>query len=175
MTAADLPQPTVADVAVGDELPPLELDVTARTVVMGASASRDWQPQHHDHRWAMNKVGTDIFLNTPTQAGWIERYLTDWGGPASRLGHLTFRMRRTVTPRDLLRFAGTVEDVTVDASGTGWVELVITLTAVDDGDEEVATECTARLALPSAAVDNPWGQRGDGWRPDGPTSDQEGR
>jgi hypothetical protein len=60
--------------------------VTATTVVQGAAASRDWQPQHHDYSWA-RRVGTkDIFLNTPTQVGWLRRYITDWAGPASRLG-----------------------------------------------------------------------------------------
>lgn len=167
---------TIDQVAVGDRLPPLELDVTARTVVLGASASRDWQPQHHDHHWARRKVGSDIFLNTPTQAGWIERYLTDWAGPTGRLGSLTFRMRRTVTPRDLLRFEGTVQDVTVDDAGTGWADIAVVLTAICDGTEETATECTARLAMPSGEVDNPWRQRGVDWQPDGDaaTPRQEG-
>jgi len=70
--------PTATNVKPGDALPRLEVTVSARMVIMGASSSRDWQPQHHDHAWAVNRAGTrDIFLNTPNQAGWIERYLTD--------------------------------------------------------------------------------------------------
>ena len=83
-------------VTVGDQIPDLAYPVTATTVVLGALASRDWRPMHHDHDFAVNRNGTrDIFLNTPNQAGWIERYVTDWTGPRGRLGKLRFRMRRS--------------------------------------------------------------------------------
>ena len=63
-------------------LPELSYQVTATTVVLGALASRDWRPMHHDQDFAVNRNGTrDIFLNTPNQAAWFERYLTDWAGP----------------------------------------------------------------------------------------------
>ena len=62
------------DVSVGDALPPLQKDVSATTVVLGALASRDWRPMHHDYDFAVNRNGTqDIFLNTPNQAAWFER------------------------------------------------------------------------------------------------------
>ncbi len=73
---------TLADVHEGDALPELAYDVTATTVVLGALASRDWRPMHHDHDFAVNRNGTrDIFMNTPNQAAWFERYVTDWTGP----------------------------------------------------------------------------------------------
>ena len=153
---------TVADVQAGDRLPPLEVPITARTVVMGASSSRDWQPQHHDHDWAVNRAGTrDIFLNTPNQAGWIERYLTDWTGPHGRLGRLQFRMRRSVYPGDTLMFDGVVESVTVDEAGCGWADVKVDLTV----DGEMATECTARVAIPATAESNPWRVGPSEWRP----------
>jgi len=144
-------------VAVGLELPPLVVPVTAKTVVMGASASRDWQPQHHDYAWATKRAGTpDIFLNTPNQAGWIERFITDWTGPKGRLGKLRFKMRKPVCPGDELHFNGTVTGV-----ADGWVDIDIALTV---GDTTV-TECTARVAVPSDADDNPWARTGSEWRP----------
>jgi acyl dehydratase len=153
---------TVADLKLGDRLPRLEVPVTARTVVMGASSSRDWQPQHHDHEWAVNRAGTrDIFLNTPNQAGWIERYLTDWTGPHGRLGRLQFRMRRSVFPGDTLVFDGVVESVTVDERGCGWVDVKVDLTV----DGESATECAARVAIPATADSNPWNLGPEAWRP----------
>ena len=37
---------------------------------------------HHDQDFAQQRNGVrDIFLNTPNQAAWFERYLTDWTGP----------------------------------------------------------------------------------------------
>lgn len=148
---------TAADVREGTALPALVVPITPRVVIMGASASRDWQPQHHDHAWAVAKVGPrGIFLNTPNQAGWIERYLTEWAGPKARLGRLRFRMRRPVCPGDELHFNGTV--TAVDG---GWVDLDILLTV----DGEVVTKCTARLAVPTDSDDNPWSRTGDDWRP----------
>ena len=156
------PSLTLEKVSAGDALPVLELPVTARTVVMGASSSRDWQPQHHDHAWATTRAGTkDIFLNTPNQAGWIERYLTDWTGPQGRLGRMQFRMRRPVYPGDVLAFAGTVSSVEVDDHGCGWVDISIRLTVGSD----VATEASARVAVPRDVDDNPWRRSGDDWRP----------
>src|SRR5437660_11706346 len=115
---------TYEKVSVGDELPPLDVKITARTVVMGATSSRDWQPQHHDYAWATTRAGTkDIFLNTPNQAGWIERYLTDWTGARGRLGRIKFRMRRPVYPRETLAFNCSVRDSAVDEAGCAWVDV----------------------------------------------------
>lgn len=150
------------DVHAGDALPPLVVPVTARTVVMGASASRDWQPQHHDHAWAVENVGPrGIFLNTPTQAGWIERYLTGWTGASGRLGRLAFRMRRTVCPGDVATFRGTVTATAQDDRGCGWIDLDIEVRT----GEGVATRCTARIAIPRDGDDNPWRRRGVDWTP----------
>ena len=37
-----------SDVSVGADVPVLEKFVKPVTVVLGAMASRDWRPQHHD-------------------------------------------------------------------------------------------------------------------------------
>ena len=153
---------TLADVHVGDTLPELAYDVTATTVVLGALAARDWRPMHHDHDFAVNRNGVrDIFLNTPNQAAWFERFLTDWSGPKGRLGRMKFRMKGSVFPGDRMVLAGTVEDVMTDAAGCGWATVLVRLTV--DGD--LKTDCTARIALPVSDDDNPWARRGDQWRP----------
>ncbi|HWW54564.1 MAG TPA: hypothetical protein VNY84_12385 [Acidimicrobiales bacterium] len=150
------------EVTAGEALPSLPYDVTATTVVLGALASRDWRPMHHDHDFAVNRNGTrDIFLNTPNQAAWFERYLTDWTGPEGRLGRMKFRMKGSVFPGDTMIFEGTVTAVGVDPSGCGWVEVDVSLTV----DGETKTECSARVAVPTAADDNPWARRGQRWNP----------
>jgi hypothetical protein len=148
---------------VGEKLPRLEVDVTARMVIMGASSSRDWQPQHHDHHWAVNRAGTrDIFLNTPNQAGWIERYITDWTGPRGRLGKLRFRMRRSICTGDKLAFDGVVRSLTTDETGNEWADVYVTLSV----GGEAATQCVVRVAVPSVPEDNPWARTGNSWTPD---------
>ncbi|HLU42779.1 MAG TPA: MaoC/PaaZ C-terminal domain-containing protein [Microthrixaceae bacterium] len=155
------------DVSVGDELPRLEVDVTPTTVVLGALASRDWRPMHHDFKFATERNGVrDIFLNTPNQAAWFERYVTDWTGPRGRLGRMTFRMRDSVFPGDRMAFSATVTGVERDDAGCGWVSLEVTLTATEEGGpERVATTCSLRVALPDAPDDNPWSRSGDRWNP----------
>jgi hypothetical protein len=117
---------------------------------------------HHDHDFAVNRNGTrDIFLNTPNQAAWFERYLTDWSGPKGRLGRMTFRMKGSVFPGDTMRFDATVDAVATDDAGCGWASLSISLTV----DGEVKTTCAARIALPTSDDDNPWDRRGERWIP----------
>ncbi len=163
----------LGDVSVGDTMDDLVVDVTPTTVVLGALASRDWRPMHHDHKFATERNGVrDIFLNTPNQAAWIERFITDWTGPRGRLGQMTFRMRDSVFPGDTMTFSGSVTAVGTDDTGCGWVELEITLTAAagdpagaEPGEGRVATTCTARVAVPTSDDDNPWSRRGDQWQP----------
>ena len=153
---------TSADVRVGEELPPLHYDVTATTVVLGALATRDWRPQHHDYHFATERNGVrDIFINAPNQAAWFERYITDWTGPRGRLGKVSFRMKDSVFPGDTMEFTGRVTDVTTDGQGCGWVSLEL---AVHVG-ERLCTTCTARVALPTDPDDNPWSRRGETWTP----------
>ena len=156
------PHLLLGDVTVGESLPALNYEVTATTVVLGALATRDWRPMHHDKDFAVERNGTqDIFLNTPNQAAWFERYLTDWTGPHGRLARVTFRMKGSVFPRDTMSLTGGVESTSVDDVGCGFVTVAVTLSV----DGEVKTTCAARIALPRSADDNPWDRRGDQWRP----------
>jgi acyl dehydratase len=146
----------------GDRLPELALEVSATTVVLGALASRDWRPMHHDRDFAQKRNGVrDIFVNTPHNAMYFERYVTDWTGPTGRLGRLRFRMRASVFPGDTMVFHGVVDEVSTDAAGCGWVDLSLWLTV----GEQTTTECAARVALPVGPDDNPWRRRGGQWRP----------
>ena len=156
------PTLTLDDVKEGLELSPLSYDVTATTVVLGALASRDWRPMHHDHDFAVHRNGIrDIFMNTPNQAAWFERYLTDWTGPKGRLGRMQFRMKASVFPGDTMVLTGVVRAVEVDDTGCGWAELDLALRVED----KTCTECTARIAVPVAPDDNPWDRRAERWRP----------
>ena len=153
---------TFEDIEIGQELPELSLDVTPSTVVLGALATRDWRPMHHDKDFAQERNGTrHIFINTPHNAAYFERYITDWTGPRGRLGKIQFRMSDSVFPGDIMVFHGKVEGKDVDEAGCGWIELAIWLAV----GENVTTSCKARVAVPSDAGDNPWKRKGESWRP----------
>ena len=161
--AAVSPRLLLADLAEGDRLPTLSYDVSATTVVLGALASRDWRPMHHDKDFAVNRNGTkDIFLNTPNQAAWFERYVTDWTGPHGRLGRMSFRMSGSVFPGDRMDLNAVVNDVEVDEASCGWVGLDVTLSV----NSTVKTTCVVKVAVPVDGHDNPWARRAeDSWRP----------
>lgn len=150
------------DVSVGQEVPVLEKDVKPVTVVLGAMASRDWRPQHHDYKFATENNGVqDIFMNTPNLAAWFERYLTDWTGPKGRLGRIKFRMKDSVFPGDTMHFEGKVTNVESAAAGVSWVDVAIELSA----GEKSCVGCEARIAVPDTADANPWKLKGDDWKP----------
>ena len=152
----------LSQVAPGDQIPPLGYDVTATTVILGALATRDWRPMHHDRDFAQQRNGVkDIFLNTPNQAAWFERYVEDWTGPTGRLGRMKFRMRNSVFPGARMLFRGTVEKVGTDERSCGWVDLALELRV----GEKTMTECKARVAVPVSESDNPWARKGEDWKP----------
>jgi acyl dehydratase len=147
---------------VGDELPVLRYDVTATTVVLGALATRDWRPMHHDVDFAVNRNGTrDIFLNTPNLQAWFERYVTDWTGPRGRPGRMRFRMLDSVFPREPMVLTGAVTEVGTDDTACGWATVAIELRA----GGRLCSTSTVRVALPTTSDDNPWRRTGDQWLP----------
>lgn len=156
------PRRLLGSVTVGEVLPPIRHPVTATTVVLGALASRDWRPMHHDRDFAIERNGTrDIFLNTPTQAAWFERLITDWTGPHGRLGRLRFQMLASVFPGDTMVVGGTVTATSVDERGCGWATVAVTV-------EVGGTVCTSgevSVALPVGPDDNPWARGPEAWAP----------
>jgi len=162
MSTAQYTSLTIDQIRVGDQLPPLLHEVTTTSVVLGAMASRDWRPMHHDRDFAQQRNGTrDIFMNTPNQAAWLERFITDWAGPKARIGRYKFRMGDSICPGDTMVFSGQVEDTGTDEQSCCWVTLSIQLSVND----QVKTRFSARVALPADATDNPWSRSGARWQP----------
>lgn len=154
--------PLFRDLRRGQALPPLHYAVTATTVVLGAMASRDWRPMHHDRDFAIERNGVqDIFLNTPCQAAWLERFITDWTGPRGRIGRLKFAMKSSIFPGDTMTLSGRIQDLEETAAGFGWVDLAL---AIHVG-ERLATDCNARVAVPVDPRDNPWQCPPGAWTP----------
>ncbi|MCK0508119.1 MaoC/PaaZ C-terminal domain-containing protein [Aromatoleum anaerobium] len=162
MSAADVASITAAQIAEGQPLPSLLHRVSATTIVLGALASRDWRPMHHDKDFAVERNGVqNIFLNTPNNAAWFERFITDWTGPKGRLGRLTFAMKKPVFPGDEMCFSGVVRKLGTDATGCHWVDLDLAISV----DGELRTTGRARVAVPGDIEDNPWTRKGERWKP----------
>ena len=113
----------LADLRVGDQLPELEIDITAKLIVGGAIASRDYQNVHHDKDAAQALGSPDIFMNILTTNGLVGRYATDWAGAAARLKKIAIRLGAPNYPGDRMTLKGEVRDIEPDS---GLVELEIT-------------------------------------------------
>jgi acyl dehydratase len=101
-------------IEVGDELPTLELTMTATRIVAGAVATRDFMPVHHDRDYANSQGAPDIFMNILSDTGYCSRYLTDWAGPEAMIRKLSIRLGAPVFPGSLLTYTGRVIDKPAD-------------------------------------------------------------
>ena len=136
-----------ASIAVGDELDPLVIDVTASVIVSGAIASRDFMPVHHDRDYANQQGAPDIFMNILSGTGYCSRFLTDWAGPDAMITRLAIRLGVPVFPGHTLTFTGSVTALRPDGD-VGVVD--VELCAVNDLGEHVSG--TATLTLPLGAA-----------------------
>ena len=134
------------DIKVGDEVPPLEIHVTATVIVAGAIASRDFMPVHHDRDYANQQGAPDIFMNILSDTAYCSRFLTDWAGPDAMITRLAIRLGVPVFPGHTLTFTGSVTALRPDGD-VGVVDME--LCAVNDLGEHVSG--TATLTLPLGA------------------------
>ncbi|MET8985452.1 MaoC family dehydratase [Nonomuraea wenchangensis] len=122
-----------------DVLPELTIDLTPTLVVATALATMDPTPVHHDPALARAQGSKDIFLNILTTMGLVERYVTDWAGPAAVIRRIDVKLGVPAYAGDRLSFTGTVVsradgELTVEVRG-----------AVSLGDHAVGT---VTLTLP---------------------------
>ncbi len=106
-----------APVERGEELPPLNLDVTPTVVVAGAIASRDFMPVHHDRDYAQAQGAPDIFMNILTSNAYVSRFVTDWSGPAARVRRIAVRLGAPAVPGYVLHFTGHVTGQSCEEGG----------------------------------------------------------
>src|SRR5699024_2116020 len=94
-----------------------------RTLIVGAAiASQDFEDVHHDPGKAQERGTPDIFMSINSTNGFIDRYVTDWSGPASRITRTALRLGVPNFPGDTMTFTGEVtavdgESVTVKVLG----------------------------------------------------------
>ena len=113
------------DVAVGEELPELAIEITATLIVAGAIASRDYQDVHHDEALARQRGTPGIFMNILTTNGFVGRFVTDWAGPDAAVKSIAIRLGAPNLAGDTMRMTGWVTSASPgDREGVVEVEVV---------------------------------------------------
>lgn len=130
---------SAADIHVGDKIPALHVTITAQKIISAAAATRDWQPIHHDHEAAQKAGLRGVILNSPSQAGWISKYITDWAGAHALIRKMSFRMKDSICPGDELTINGEITHKDNNAFTAS-----ITLTAGDKSK----TNATVSFTIP---------------------------
>jgi hypothetical protein len=139
------------DVAVGDELTPLDIPLTRTVITATAIATRDYQDVHHDPDLAVMRGSPDIFMNILTTNGFVGRFVTDWTGPGAVIEKVAIRLGAPNHPGDTMHMTGVVAakaDPDGRSDGRGVVELSVR-GANRLGDHVTGT---VRVALPVAAA-----------------------
>jgi hypothetical protein len=136
---------SIEQLRVGQEAPPMIVEVTSSLIIGGALANRDPQEVHHD-RDLVRKMGhKDIFLNNMTTMALVIRFLTDWLGPEAVTERFRFRLRRPMYPNDDLKLTGKIASIKPGDSGRGSIDVEIT-GRNSLGDHVL---CDVRLSLPA--------------------------
>lgn len=99
---------TITDVKVGDDLPPLDIEITPKLIVGAAIASRDYQNVHHDKAATQELGSPDIFMNILTTNGLVGRYVTDWAGPHAFLKKVGIKLGAPNYPGDNMKLTGSI-------------------------------------------------------------------
>ena len=133
------------EVAVGDKLPTLDIDITTGLVVGGALATRDYEPVHHDNGKAQAAGLQDVFMNILTSQALMTRFATDWSGPEAVVKSLDIRLGAPNVPGMVMTITG---EVTGKDDDSGVIDIGVM------GENNIwgmHMQGTVQLALPKEA------------------------
>jgi hypothetical protein len=125
---------------VGQRLPELPITMDRTMIVAAAIASQDFEDVHHDPGKAQERGLQDIFISINSTNGLVDRYVTDWAGPESRITSVSLRLGVPLFPGDVFRLSGEVTGIEGDE-----VRLAVT------GRNDRGVHVTAFVSITSTA------------------------
>lgn len=131
-------------VRVGQELPSLIVEVTSSLIMAGALFYNEEMDIHHDRDRAQKHGFRDIFMNTVTTLGLVNRFVSDWAGSGAVVEHLKWRLGRQQYPNDNLHLTGKVVAVGQDGARDR-----VTVEVVGTNSLGTHVTCQLQLSLPS--------------------------
>lgn len=133
-----------ADIAIGDAVTPMDIELTHTIIASTAIASMDFMPVHHDKDYALSQFAPDAFLNILSTNGFVSKFLTDWAGPNAWVKNINIKLGVPAVPHQTLRFTGEVLD---KSEVEDKVEITVSVTAANDSGNHATG--SAVIALPT--------------------------
>jgi acyl dehydratase len=124
--------------AVGDEIPPLEVEITREGIRTYAEASGDRNLIHLDEMYARTAGLPGVIAHGMLQMGFLAEAVGAWSGDPGRIRRLRCRFAAAAVPGDRLRFGGRVAAET-DAG------IELELWGENQAGEKVLTKAAATL------------------------------
>jgi hypothetical protein len=110
-------QRTLADVAVGDEVPAVDFPLSIYRLVVAAGGNRDFNSIHHNSSYAKASGAPDMYASTFILMGAWERVVRDYIGDGGTIRSITnFRMRKFNVVGSTMTVGGRVTDVRDDGT-----------------------------------------------------------
>lgn len=115
----------------GDSLPERSFGPLTRTdFVRYQGASGDFNPIHHDEKFAQNAGFPTVFSVGMLQAGYLATYATDLFGPTN-VRRFKVQFREQVWPDDVLTCRGNVTAIRDDDAGGKALDVDLVVTTQD--------------------------------------------
>ncbi|WP_371185610.1 MaoC/PaaZ C-terminal domain-containing protein [Thalassotalea maritima] len=103
----------LAALAVGDDLPSVEVPITTTLITSGAIATRDYFPGHHCKDAAQELGSPHVFMNILTTSALVQRFVEDWAGPSVRFNDIKVKLGAPNYPGDTMVFKGQITAIDV--------------------------------------------------------------
>jgi acyl dehydratase len=135
MTALVPGRRSYEQIAVGDELAPVDFALSLYRLVVAAGSNRDFNSIHHNREYARSTGAPDAYASTFFLLGAWERVVRDFIGAAGTIRAVRgFRMRRFNLAGSTMTVGGRVVDRRIDDDRA---VLVIEVVSVVDGEVTV--------------------------------------
>lgn len=136
----------VAAVAVGDEVPALEVTITQTDMVAYAGATWDWHRMHYDPAFVAEKKFPAAVVDGQVYGAYLVQQLQDWLGPKAWVSALDFRFKNLVFAGDTLRCTATVTAVRATDAGVE-IDVESQVEVVGDAPRVAAAPCSATVLV----------------------------
>ena len=144
-------------------LPISKFFTSVKNIQAGAIFSRDWSPLHSDQDWAINKGNLpNIIMNNYTLNGLIIKYVTDLYGDVTRIGKVTFSIKKPICPNEILEFHGCVINEIKISDDLSFLNINLDIKILDQIVS--SAKVLAGVNLSKKVLNSPWKIESKKWK-----------